>query len=115
MYEYIKHRLILCGLFLGCIMFMFFFFVGIYDAFYNVPAKNTKIAELTDQCDTWQARAMELDRYIAKQEKKYKLATRWSNFFSMMCDTDQKVRMDVVEDYVVQKNGLYATIPKNRK
>jgi len=112
--EIIKTRLVWLGLFLCSAAIMIFCAIGVYDVFWNVPAKREKIAEITTERDAWRSRVKELDRYVTivtkekkAMEAKYRVAIRWSRFHEMMCDKDQEVRFDMLENYLKKEKGLY--------
>lgn len=107
--EIIKTMLIWAVLFLCSAAIMIFFMIGVYDAFWNVPGKVARIAELTTQRDVWQARAKELDKYIAEQDKKYRVATKFDQLFMLVADPGQVMDFENLNEYIKNKKEFYKT------
>ena len=80
---------------------------GVYQTFWSVPEKKTEIAELTRERDVWESRAKELDRYVAEQDKIYRVATKFDNFFMMIADPDQVINMECLEEYIKDRKEFY--------
>jgi len=100
-----KDKLILCGLLLTSIMV--FFFIGVYDTFFNVPAKNAKIAGLTDQRDTWHARCKYLEKYIEDREGKYRVAVKFDHLFMLAADPNQVMDFEAIEELIKDRKDCY--------
>lgn len=104
-------NLIVLGLLAVCIFFMATFLYGIVAKTILIPERNTKIEYFQSQVDVFKNRSIELEEYIRDQSQKFKLANRWGEFLEMMCDKDQKVRLDFVRDYIAKTKNLYKPIP----
>ena len=100
-------KLIVVGIALACFIGPIFFLNGVYCAFWNVPAKRTQIAELTDSRDAWQARAKELEKYIEVREGQYRVATKCSQFFMMIANSKQILGMEGVEELIKSKKAFF--------
>ena len=105
------------ALFLCSACLTVFFVIGVYDAFWNVPAKVAEIAELTDERDHWQARAKELDKYIgiqnkniATQEDKYRVACKLDHLFMMIADPDQVINFEALDGYIKTRKEFFEPV-----
>ena len=73
--------------------------------------RQAEIATLTQQVLNLKMRVRSLDRYIEELKETHKLETRWSDFLAIMLDPDQKVRLEVVDEYIKKNRlGLYKAV-----
>jgi len=107
--EIIKTRLVWIGLFLCSAAIMIFCAIGVYDVFWNVPAKRAVIAELTEQCNTWQGRAKELEKYIEVREGQYRVATKFDELFILIADPNQVMDFEALDQYIKNKKDFFET------
>lgn len=107
--EIIKDRLVLLGLFLCSAAIMIFCVIGVYDAFWNVPAKRATIAELTDQRNTWQCRVNELERYIDEREEQYQVAMKFEDLFMLIANPNQVMKFEDLDQYIKNKKDFFET------
>lgn len=106
----LSEKLFMIGLFCISAIFVILAVTGAYNIFWGIPDRAEKTTKLEHQVVILQAKIAILEDYNAKQDTKYKLATRWSNLFEMFCDEDQKIRFDIVEEYVTKNQGLYKAV-----
>lgn len=83
-------------------LIMVFCIIGIYDCFWNVPAKKAEIFSLTQQNELLQAAIIEKDKYIQHQ----KTAFRFENLFMLAADENDKMDFTMLEDMLCEKRGL---------
>jgi len=107
--EIIKTRLVLIGLFLCSAAIIIFCVIGVYDAFWNVPAKRATIAELTGERDLWQCQAKELERYIETREEQYQVAMKFENLFMLIADPNQVMKFEDLDQYIKNKKDFFET------
>ena len=98
------------ALFLCSACLTVFFVIGVYDAFWNVPAKVVEIAELTDERDHWQARAKSLDKYIETREGQYRVACKFDNLFMMIADPDQVINFEALDGYIKSRKAFFEPV-----
>jgi len=73
---------------------------------YGIKIRNDQIKTLMADNFTQQTKIMNMQAYIDSQEVKIK----WRNFLELMLDKEQKIRMDVLEEWVVSEGVLYKPI-----
>lgn len=89
---------------------IFFTGIGVYEAFWNVPAKIVKIADLTDQRDTWRARAKELDQYIETREEQYRVAHKFDQLAMLVADPNVIMRFEKLEKYIKDRKEFFKPV-----
>lgn len=110
--EMIKKNIALIVMFLFSAAIMIFTVIGVYDAFWNVPAKCEKIAELTDERDLWQARAKELEKYVETREGQYRVATKFDNLFMLIAEPNQVMDFEALDGYIKSRKAFFVKAKK---
>ena len=72
--------------------------------------KKAAIVVLTDQRDTWQCRAKELEEYIETRDDQYRVATKFDNLFMMIADPNQVMDMEGLEQYIKDRKDFYKKV-----
>jgi len=104
---------IVVGLFTASCIIMVFCIYGILTAVWLAPKKSAKIEYLKDRVVMQRVQIDGLTATIQAQEKQYRLASRWSRFHEIFCSPDEKIRFDIIEEYMVKKKGLYKPLKEN--
>lgn len=102
-------------LFLLSSLVAIFFVIGVYDGVWNVPAKRAEIVELTQKAESWENRAHELERYIADQDKKYRVAIKYYNLFMMAADPKMVMDFSQLEEYLKSKKEFFESNQEDLK
>jgi len=113
--EIVKRNIVIIVMFLFSAAIVIFTVTGVYDAFWNVPAKNTEIQRLTNLCNAKQDRIVELDKYIIDREKKYQVATKCGNLFMLIADPNQIMDFEDLEKQIQDKKDFFKPINLKKK
>jgi len=112
-----KRSMIWIGIIFCIFIIISFTGIGVYEAFWNVPAKNTEITELTNQLDVYKARVKELDKYvgiqnknIATQEDKYRVACKFDHLFMLIADPDQVISFEALDGYIKSRKAFFEPV-----
>jgi len=81
--------------------------IGIYSVFISMPdhKKATKVLKL--RTETLNTTIHMLQNTLSEERKRFAVANRWATLLDMICDTDEKIRFDMVNDYLIKEKGIY--------
>jgi len=94
-------------LFFSAAMVLCFSVIGAYTVAVSAPEHKKTIKALNLRIETLSATIDVLNNTLSEERERYTIANRWGTLFDMICDTDEKIRFDMVEDYLAKNNGLY--------
>lgn len=76
-------------------LIMVFCIIGIYDCFWNVPAKNGQIFKLSQN-----------NELLLAENQKLKMGMRFENLFTLFADPNQMIDFSELEKYICEKRGF---------
>lgn len=76
-------------------LIMVFCIIGIYDCFWNVPAKNGQIFQLSQS-----------NELLSAENQKLKMGMRFENLWLLTADENDKMDFTMLEDMLCEKRGL---------